>query len=136
MTESNEQDPSHVPDLLSQIDQAIDRFVADGIYDQAVRYIGSVQETEISRFLGLGTDPMDTWLILAEKLESGNGEGSVACQEKAVGSGTLKRNPVSPRRTWLRLDCFKSSSEAANFVGGNETRVDTLHQVNMPLGFL
>ena len=76
---------------------------------------------------------MDTWLILAEKLESGNGEGSVACQEKAVGSKPLKRNPISPRRTRLKLDCLKSSCEAANFVGGNETRGDTLLQVNMCL---
>jgi hypothetical protein len=33
VTESNEQDPSQVPDLLDQIDQEIDRFIGDGIYD-------------------------------------------------------------------------------------------------------
>jgi hypothetical protein len=38
VTESNEQDPSQVPDLLDQIDQEIDRFVGDGIYDQAPVY--------------------------------------------------------------------------------------------------
>jgi hypothetical protein len=38
VTESNEQDPSQVPVLLEQIDGGIDRFVADGIYDQAPVY--------------------------------------------------------------------------------------------------
>jgi hypothetical protein len=38
VTESTEQDPSHVPELLDQIDQEIDRFIADGMYDQAPVY--------------------------------------------------------------------------------------------------
>jgi transposase len=38
VTESNEQDPFQVTDLLDQIDQEIDRFVADGIYDQEPVY--------------------------------------------------------------------------------------------------
>ena len=38
VTESNEQDPSQVPDLLDQIDGDIDRFVGDGIYDQEPVY--------------------------------------------------------------------------------------------------
>ena len=36
--ECDEQDPSQVPELLDQIDEAIDRFVADGIYDQQPVY--------------------------------------------------------------------------------------------------
>jgi Transposase DDE domain len=38
VSESNEQDPSQVPELLDQIDQEIDRFIADGIYDQQPVY--------------------------------------------------------------------------------------------------
>ena len=38
MTESNEQDPPQVPDLLDQIDGNIERFIADGIYDQEPVY--------------------------------------------------------------------------------------------------
>jgi hypothetical protein len=38
VTESNEQDPSQVPGLLDQIEEEIDRFVADGIYDQQPVY--------------------------------------------------------------------------------------------------
>ena len=34
VTESNEQDPSQVPELLDQIDEVIGRFIGDGIYDQ------------------------------------------------------------------------------------------------------
>jgi hypothetical protein len=37
-TESNEQDPSQVPELLDPIDREIDRFVGDGIYDQEPIY--------------------------------------------------------------------------------------------------
>jgi Transposase DDE domain len=33
VTESHEQDPSHVPELLSQIERAIERFIGDGMYD-------------------------------------------------------------------------------------------------------
>jgi hypothetical protein len=35
VTESHEQDPSQVPDLLSQVDSGIDRFIGDGIFDHA-----------------------------------------------------------------------------------------------------
>ena len=34
VTESNEQEPSQVPNLLDQIDEEIDRFIGDGIFDQ------------------------------------------------------------------------------------------------------
>ena len=42
VTDGHEQDPTQVPDLLSQIDEELDRFVADGIYDQAPVY-GAVE---------------------------------------------------------------------------------------------
>ena len=35
VTESQEQDPSQVPALLSQVDHRIDRFIGEGIFDQA-----------------------------------------------------------------------------------------------------
>jgi hypothetical protein len=38
VTESHEQDPSQVPALLAQVDHRIDRFVGDGIFDQAPVY--------------------------------------------------------------------------------------------------
>ena len=38
VTESQEQDPSQVPELLSQVDCVIDRFIGDGIFDQAPVY--------------------------------------------------------------------------------------------------
>jgi len=38
VTESHEQDPSQVPELLSQVDGVIDRFIGDGIFDQAPVY--------------------------------------------------------------------------------------------------
>jgi hypothetical protein len=38
LTESHEQDPSQVPALLTQIEREIDRFIGDGIYDQAPIY--------------------------------------------------------------------------------------------------
>jgi hypothetical protein len=38
VTESNEQDPSQVPELLDQIEGEIERFVGDGIYDQEPVY--------------------------------------------------------------------------------------------------
>jgi hypothetical protein len=38
VTESHEQDPSQVPVLLSQVDGVIDRFIGDGIFDQAPVY--------------------------------------------------------------------------------------------------
>jgi Transposase DDE domain len=38
VTERHEQDPSQVPALLSQVDCVIDRFIGDGIFDQAPVY--------------------------------------------------------------------------------------------------
>jgi hypothetical protein len=38
VTESSAQDPSQVPELLSQVDREIARFIGDGIYDQAPVY--------------------------------------------------------------------------------------------------
>jgi hypothetical protein len=38
VTESHEQDPSQVPELLAQVDRVIDRFVGDGIFDQTPVY--------------------------------------------------------------------------------------------------
>jgi hypothetical protein len=38
VTESHEQDPSQVPELLSQVDRVIDCFIGDGIFDQALVY--------------------------------------------------------------------------------------------------
>jgi len=38
VTESHEQDPSQVPAVLAQVDHRIDRFVGDGIFDQASVY--------------------------------------------------------------------------------------------------
>lgn len=38
VTESQEQNPSQVPALLSQVDHRIDRFIGDGIFDQAPVY--------------------------------------------------------------------------------------------------
>jgi hypothetical protein len=38
VTESHEQDPFQVPALLAQVDSAIDRFIGDGIFDQAPVY--------------------------------------------------------------------------------------------------
>ena len=35
VTESSAQDPSQVPALLSQVDHRIDRFIGEGIFDQA-----------------------------------------------------------------------------------------------------
>jgi Transposase DDE domain len=38
LTESHEQDPSQVPELLAQVDHRVDRFIGDGIFDQAPVY--------------------------------------------------------------------------------------------------
>jgi hypothetical protein len=38
VTESYEQDPSQVPELLSQVDRVIDRFIGDGIFDHTPVY--------------------------------------------------------------------------------------------------
>ena len=34
VTDSHDQEPSHVPSLLAQVDRDIKRFIGDGIYDQ------------------------------------------------------------------------------------------------------
>jgi hypothetical protein len=39
VTESQAQDPSQVPEIFSQVDHHIDRFIGDGIFDQAPVYI-------------------------------------------------------------------------------------------------
>jgi Transposase DDE domain len=38
LPESHEQDPSQVPELLAQVDHRVDRFIGDGIFDQAPVY--------------------------------------------------------------------------------------------------
>ena len=38
VTDGHEQDPSQVPNLLAQVDRAINQFVGDGIYDQEAVY--------------------------------------------------------------------------------------------------
>jgi hypothetical protein len=38
VTESHEQDPSQVPELLPQVDRVSDHFIGDGIYDQEPVY--------------------------------------------------------------------------------------------------
>lgn len=38
VTESHAQDPSQVPALLAQIERELDRFIGDGIFDQAPVY--------------------------------------------------------------------------------------------------
>ena len=38
VTASQEQDPSQIPELLAQVDGVIDRFIGDGIFDQAPVY--------------------------------------------------------------------------------------------------
>ena len=39
MTASHEQDPSQVPALLFQVNHRVDRFVGDGMFDQAPVYV-------------------------------------------------------------------------------------------------
>jgi hypothetical protein len=38
VTESHAQDPSQVPQLLSQVDGIVERFIGDGIFDHAPVY--------------------------------------------------------------------------------------------------
>jgi hypothetical protein len=45
VTDGNEQDPSQVPDLVSQTDRQIDHFVGDGIYDQEPVYEAVLQHS-------------------------------------------------------------------------------------------
>jgi hypothetical protein len=51
VTESHEQDPSQVPALLSQVDQPIDRFIGDGIYDQASVYAAVARHSPGARVI-------------------------------------------------------------------------------------
>jgi hypothetical protein len=43
VTESHEQDPSPVPELLSQIEREIERFIGDGMYDKELAYAAVAQ---------------------------------------------------------------------------------------------
>jgi hypothetical protein len=52
VTESHEQDPSQVPALLDLIDEAIDRFIADGIYDQQPVYAAVEDLSPGARVIG------------------------------------------------------------------------------------
>jgi hypothetical protein len=45
VTDSRVQDPAQVPGLLAQVDREIDRFVADGIYDQEPVYAALEQHS-------------------------------------------------------------------------------------------
>lgn len=45
VTDSHEQDPSQAPELLSQIEWEIDRFIGDGMYDQAPVYAAVVRHS-------------------------------------------------------------------------------------------
>jgi hypothetical protein len=45
VTESQEQDPSQVPALLTQIDQEIECFIGDGIFDQDPVYTAVEQHS-------------------------------------------------------------------------------------------
>jgi hypothetical protein len=51
VTESHEQDPSQVPELLSQVDHVIDRFIGDGIYDQAPVYAAVARHSPGARVI-------------------------------------------------------------------------------------
>jgi hypothetical protein len=51
VTDSHAQDPSQVPALLSQVDQPIDRFIGDGIYDQASVYAAVARHSPGARVI-------------------------------------------------------------------------------------
>jgi hypothetical protein len=51
VTESHEQDPSHVPELLSQIERGIDRFIGDGMYDKDPVYAAVAQHSPGARVI-------------------------------------------------------------------------------------
>jgi Transposase DDE domain len=51
VTASNAQDPSQVPELLSQIEREIDRFIGDGMYDQAPVYAAVAQHSPGARVI-------------------------------------------------------------------------------------
>ena len=45
VTDNRDPDPSQVPGLLAQVDRELDRFVADGIYDQEPVYAALEQHS-------------------------------------------------------------------------------------------
>jgi hypothetical protein len=51
VTESHEQDPSQVPELLSQIERDIDRFIGDGMYDKDPVYATVEQHSPGARVI-------------------------------------------------------------------------------------
>ena len=51
VTESNEQDPSQVPELLTQIEREIGRFIGDGMYDQEPVYAAVEQHSPGARVI-------------------------------------------------------------------------------------
>jgi hypothetical protein len=51
LTESHEQDPSQVPELLSQVDRDIDRFIGDGVYDQEPVYAAVMAHSPEARVI-------------------------------------------------------------------------------------
>jgi hypothetical protein len=51
VTESHAQDPSQVPALFSQVERKIDRFIGDGIYDQAAVYAAVARHSPGARVI-------------------------------------------------------------------------------------
>jgi len=51
VTESHEQDPSQVPELLSQVDHVLERFIGDGMYDQAPVYAAIARHSPGARVI-------------------------------------------------------------------------------------
>jgi hypothetical protein len=51
LTESHAQDPSQVPELLSQIEREIARFIGDGMYDQAPVYAAVARHSPGARVI-------------------------------------------------------------------------------------
>ena len=51
VTESHAQDPAQVPELLSQVDHVIDRFIGDGMYDQAPIYAAVARHSPGARVI-------------------------------------------------------------------------------------
>jgi hypothetical protein len=51
VTESHAQDPAQVPELLSQIEREIDRFIGDGMYDKDPVYAAVAQHSPGARVI-------------------------------------------------------------------------------------
>jgi hypothetical protein len=51
VTESPAQDPAHVPELLSQVDRVIERFIGDGMYDKEPVYAAVAQHSRGARVI-------------------------------------------------------------------------------------